>query len=206
MNLITKWFNPLSDEFIFKVLFNNVKSLLDLFDVNTDNFIFGGVFKDISNIFSNIGELLSYINPFSENFFAYKLVDLLWDGFKSVMRFLFVPSEERITGLQNTVTSKFDFIESLKIAINSFKDIISNMGNAPVLHLTLGSTKYTPEMKDVKIIDLNWYKPYKKYGDLVITAVMYAFFLIRLFGRLPSIISGSGSGISALESIERSEK
>lgn len=43
------------------------------------------------NIFERIGDILSYINPLSENFFAYKLVDLLIDALKS----LFVP-EERI--------------------------------------------------------------------------------------------------------------
>lgn len=43
------------------------------------------------NIFERIGDILSYINPLSENFFAYKLIDLLIDALKS----LFVP-EERI--------------------------------------------------------------------------------------------------------------
>lgn len=40
-------------------------------------------------IFERIGELLSYINPFSENFFAYKIIELLVDALKG----LFVPSE-----------------------------------------------------------------------------------------------------------------
>lgn len=42
------------------------------------------------NIFQKIGEMLSYINPFSENFFAYKLVALFLDMLKS----LFIPSNE----------------------------------------------------------------------------------------------------------------
>lgn len=40
-------------------------------------------------IFEKIGEILSYINPFSENFFGKKLVDLILDGLKS----LFVPED-----------------------------------------------------------------------------------------------------------------
>lgn len=40
-------------------------------------------------IFGTIKEILSYLNPFSENFFAYKLVGLILDGLKS----LFVPSD-----------------------------------------------------------------------------------------------------------------
>lgn len=43
------------------------------------------------SIFARIGEILSYINPLSENFFAYKLVGILVDALKS----LFIP-EERI--------------------------------------------------------------------------------------------------------------
>lgn len=41
------------------------------------------------SILGKIGDILSYLNPFSENFFAYKLVDLIIDGLKS----LFVPEE-----------------------------------------------------------------------------------------------------------------
>lgn len=41
------------------------------------------------NIFEKIGELLSYINPLSENFFVYKLIELLINALK----FLFVPSD-----------------------------------------------------------------------------------------------------------------
>lgn len=42
------------------------------------------------NIFERIGEMLSYINPFSENFFVYKLIELLVDAIKS----LFIPSDD----------------------------------------------------------------------------------------------------------------
>lgn len=41
-------------------------------------------------IWGTIKEILSYLNPFSENFFAYKLVALIIDGLKS----LFIPSDD----------------------------------------------------------------------------------------------------------------
>lgn len=41
-------------------------------------------------IWATLKEVLSYINPFSENFFVYKLIDLLVDALKS----LFVPSSD----------------------------------------------------------------------------------------------------------------
>lgn len=38
--------------------------------------------KQINGIWETIKNILSYINPFSENFFAYKLVDLIIQGFQ----------------------------------------------------------------------------------------------------------------------------
>lgn len=42
------------------------------------------------NIFQKIGDILSFINPFSENFFGRKLVELIIDGIKG----LFVPEDD----------------------------------------------------------------------------------------------------------------
>lgn len=204
---ILNYLNPLSEKFFLKDFFEFIGEALSYLNPFDENFILKDVLKFFGNlldhlnpfsenfilkdVLSFLGSLLDYINPFSENFIGIKIVELLGDLFKA----LFVPSEERITAIQNTVMSKFDFVESIKIAINSFKDIINNLGNAPVLHLDLEATQYTSAMR-INVIDLNWYKPYKKYGDLVITALFYAFYLWRLFCRLPSIISGAGSGAS----------
>lgn len=173
------YINPFSENFIFKDFFSNFISWFNPF---SDNFILKQLWGFLKNI-------ISYINPFDDNFLGKKIIELLRDLLKA----LFVPSEERITGLQNTVMSKFDFINSIKTAISSFNDIINNLGNAPVLHLELGPTKYTDKMT-VNVIDLNWYKPYKKYGDVVLTGVFYAFYLWRLYNRISDIIRGVGSG------------
>ena len=109
------------------------------------------------------------------------------------MKFLFVPSEERITALTTVVSSKFDFIDSIKLATNSLLDIINNVGNSPKLDIELGATKYTEETNIT--IDFSWYAPFKKYGDLVITGFVYATYLWRLFIKLPGIISGNAGNI-----------
>ena len=110
-----------------------------------------------------------------------------------MLKSLFIPTEERITALTNIVSSKFDFIDSIKIAINSLVDIINNVGNVPKLNIQLGSTKYT-EATTVSI-DFSWYAPFKNYGDLVITGFCYAMYLWRLFIKLPGIISGTAGNI-----------
>ena len=111
------------------------------------------------------------------------------------MQFLFVPSEERLTALTNTVTSKFDFIDSIKISINSLKDIINNVGNVPKLTINVKATKYT-SASTITILDMSWYEPFKTYGDLVITGFIYAIFIWRIFVALPSIISGAGGAFN----------
>lgn len=172
--------NPLSENFFLKGLLDVLGTGFSYINPLSDNFIFKGFFEAIGNI-------LSYLNPFSENFFGYKIIELL----KDALKFLFIPSEDRINGLINTFTSKFEFVDSIKISINSIKDMFNNIGNAPKLHLNLGKTKYTPE-GNYTIIDFSWYAPYKAYGDLVLTGFIYAFFLWRLFISIPNIINGTG--------------
>ena len=109
------------------------------------------------------------------------------------MSYLFVPSEERVNAITNTVSSKFEFVDNIKTSVNSLKSIITNVEGSPRLSLHLNSTKYTPE-SDFTIIDFSFYEPYKAFGDLILTGFVYIFFLWRIFIHLPDIIHGlSGS-------------
>ena len=198
------YFNPLSENFILLRLwefltniFSALGTLLSYFNPFSDNFIF-------TNFFATIGNILSYVNPFSDNFFAYKLIDLL----NTALHSLFVPSEERITAIKNTVTTKFDFIESIKISIDSIKNIFNNLGNAPKLEISVGETNYTDSQK-VTVIDFAFYQPFKPYGDLIITGFAYFFFIWRIFINLPNIIHGLGGSVDSyqmLGDIEAHEK
>lgn len=180
------YLNPFSEEFFLKDFFTFIGEALSYINPFNENFIF----KDF---FANF---ISWFNPTSENFFGKKLIEL----FSDLLKKLFVPSDERLSAIQNTVMSKFNFIDSIKIAFSSFQDIINNLGNAPVLTLDLGATKYTDKMT-INVIDLNWYKPYKAYGDVVLTGLFYAFYLWRLISRLPNIIAGVGSSGSSADKI-----
>lgn len=138
-----------------------------------------------------ITSILNYLNPSADEFFGNKIIELMKDMLKN----LFVPSEEKILMIKDTVTSKFDFIESIKLAINSIQDMFNNVGSAPKLTLNLGATKYT-EAGEYVILDLSWYAPFKVYGDLVLTGFIYLFFIWRLFVAIPGIITGTSSSIS----------
>lgn len=111
---------------------------------------------------------------------------------KDALNFLFVPSEERITAITNSVKSKFEFVESIKIAINSLKDLLNGTAAAPTVTVPVKSTKYT-SAGTVSVVDLSWYAPFKSYGDVVITGFVYLFFLWRLFRHVPDLILGKAS-------------
>lgn len=161
----------------------------------SDNFI-------LKTVIDFIGNIVSYLNPFSENFFGYKIIELL----KDLLKTLFVPSEERITAIQETVSSKFAFVDSIKIAIQSIEDMFNNIGNAPKLTLHLGATKYT-DAGDYVVLDLSWYAPYKSYGDLILTAFIYVFFVWRIFISAPNIIHGAAGVVQNVYDVSvREEK
>lgn len=153
--------------------------ILSYLNPASENFILKGVFNFLS-------EILSYINPFSENFFVYKLIELLGELLKS----LFIPSEERLVAISDTITSKFAFIDSIKEGVNAIQNMINNLCTSPVLESTSIESKYYNGK--LTIIDMSWYKPFKPYGDIVITGFAYILFIWRLFVSAPNIVNGVG--------------
>ena len=73
--------------------------------------------KTSKGILGKIGDILSYINPFSENFFAYKLVELIINGLKS----LFIPNNlDFLENFKNTMSEKLGFIASIPLQLLDF--------------------------------------------------------------------------------------
>lgn len=159
--------------------------MLDRLNPSSDNFILSGVSSALSSIFSTLGNILSYLNPFSENFFVYKLIELLGDLLKA----LFIPSEERLTAIGDTVKSKFGFIDTIKDTINTMHNLITNLDEGVEMSYNVESKYYTGA---VPIVNLSWYRPFKPYGDIVITGFVYMFFIWRIFIHAPNIIHGLG--------------
>lgn len=177
---IGEWFIDLAENIggFFGNLITNISNLFGVLGQSL-----GGWF---SSLFTNLANILSYINPFSENFFGYKIIDMFSDLFE----FLFVPDGDGLEDIYYLVAEKFNFIESIKIAINSVKNSLNNVNSVATYSIDVSSEYYSGSLK---IIDLTWYVPFKPYGDLVITGLVYIFFLWRLFVRLPSILHGLSS-------------
>lgn len=94
-------------------------------------------------IFSTLGNILSFINPLSENFFAYKLIDLLIDALKS----LFVPTNDQLYEIVNdskNLSENFGFVgQSMNFFINIFTSLLGLVNSNGCLELpefTIGAT------------------------------------------------------------------
>lgn len=152
----------------------------------------------MKDIIETIGNILSYLNPFSENFFGIKLLELLADLLKS----LFIPSQERLESINTTVSCKFSFVTTINQAINLTQEMLNGLESAPKLQLEVGSTKWT-EKQTLTILDLSFYKPFKPFGDLVITGFCYLAFIWKMLLSLPSFINGTAGGVSGVNEITR---
>lgn len=92
--------------------------------------------KTSKGIWDTIKEVLSYINPFSENFFVYKLISLLIDAIKS----LFIPSDDffsnYFTNLKNWFSDRLGFLFYPFELIMDILDKIVNINfSDPVIHI-----------------------------------------------------------------------
>ena len=88
------------------------------------------------NIFERIGDILSYINPFSENFFGKKLVELILDGLKG----LFVPEDgffdTYFTDLKNWFSDRLGFLWTpFDIIIDILNKILNINFSEPIFHI-----------------------------------------------------------------------
>lgn len=163
--------------------------------------VFSTVSNGFTNVLSSIGNILSYINPLSENFFGYKLVDLI----KSGLQYLFIPDSDNFNAKIDSVKAKFVFVDSIKNTINGLMEIVQDPTNSAVFTINLGESKYFAG-GSVNIIDFSWYVPYKTYGDTIICCFAYAFFFWRIFIHLPGIINGSGGAVDKAIEIEKNSR
>lgn len=125
--------------------------------------------------------------------------DTIVNGIKSI----FVPEEDFITNKVQEVRNNFVFVDSV---INTFEYIKERLtshinagsGSAPKLKMTVD---IKGESKEVTMIDLSWYRQFKPYGDLILSAIMYVFFAWRVFRNLPNTINGVGSDVDTISKL-----
>ena len=99
---------------VFSGLFNTVAEILSYINPFSENFI-------LKDVISFLSDLLSYINPFSENFIGYKLIELLGD----LLKWLFIPSDDYFTSNFNNMK---DSLLS-KLSYSSYISVLESINN-----------------------------------------------------------------------------
>lgn len=97
--------------------------------------------KTSKGILGKLGDLLDYFNPFSENWFVKKLVDLLIDGLKA----LFVPSQNELSSLIDSFKST---METKLGAIYQVADLLVSVVQSVLSPASSNSCMTFPEIKD----------------------------------------------------------
>lgn len=128
ITLSNKNFNSITSTKSFRWNYSYLRQLKSTIDIgpiinnqtqNTDKIInsLNEQHQTSKSIFGKIGDILSYINPFSENFFAYKLVELIINGLKS----LFIPDNfDFLDNFKDTMSEKLGFIASVPLQLLDF--------------------------------------------------------------------------------------
>ena len=115
----------LTEDDILNNRFDTIKDAIESSNKKTQEAIEENT-KTNKNIFNRIGDVLSYINPFSENFFGKKLVELILDGLKT----LFVPSDDFFSNWLDDLNQYFsDVFGILYYPFDLLIDFLNRFGN-----------------------------------------------------------------------------
>lgn len=140
------------------------------------------------NISSTVGSIYTSVESLAGN---------ISDSVKNVLTSLFIPDTAVINNALSDLKGNFAFV-------NDFRNIVSSIINTaiePHDYITIhnwnkSANKY--DQRDRYRISFSWYAPYRPYVNAIIIALVYLFFIWRIFIKLPSIISGTGGGIDTI--------
>lgn len=136
----------------------------------------GNWFADLG---SNLKNLLSYINPFDENFLGKKLVELIGD----LLNDLFVPKDDIFGNLKDNLQSKFYFTTQIQ-------EIFENLLNDFNYGDSVPSFTITYYGKTLDIIDFSPYLEYRSWLHAIILGISWFVFIRKTFYKIPKIIGG----------------
>ena len=105
-----------------------------------------------------------------------------------------VKEVEQLAPVQ-AVQAKFAAIAIIYNVVDGFLKKITDDITPPIIYVDMTKSKSATIMSDndqIPILDMSFYEPYKPYGDLILSGILWTFFLWRLWMRAPDIISGAG--------------
>lgn len=155
---------------------------------------FSDLTTDIGEFFSNLGtsigswftslinslaNLLSYLNPFDENFLGKKLVELIGNLFE----FLFVPEEDFFTEFQENIKAKFYFTSQISDIFSVLLEDFDYGDEVPTFNISYYG-------KTLSIIDFSPFLEYRVWLHSIILAIAWFIFIRKTFNKIPKLIGG----------------
>lgn len=141
-------------------------------------------------------DIISYINPFSDNFLGKKIIELLGD----LLRFLFVPSDNFFDNKINEIKSKIsekipyqdyiDMFETVK-QVQSGEDIGIDLNGYKIFGMTFNINKF---------INFSWITKYKTTWYAWVRGITFILLIIYNINQIMKLFRGYnvGEGISRL--------
>lgn len=162
---LISYLNPLDENFIFTKLFSNINKIVSWVNPFSEDFF--------------LSKLFSWINPFSENFFGKKLIELFFDLLES----LFIPNNNPFSELSNKFNTKFSFINQIKDLLCSLLGFNNYGENCPTFEMTWRGVTFA-------FIDFSMFLQYRLWLHGIILAISWFIFIKRTYYKLPGIIGG----------------
>lgn len=147
--------------------------------------------------FIDFGNLLDWFNPFSENFFVYKLIELLGN----LLKWLFVPSDNffnnKVEQIEYNISQKIpyqDYInmfETIK-QVDSGKDITIGLNNYNIGGLNFNMSNF---------INFSWVTGFKETWYSWVRGIIFILLIIYNINQIMKLFRGYNvaEGISKME-------
>ena len=199
-------FEPLFDfitwfltDFIPDLIAGIGEILLSVFETMIDAILLLPDF--FSSIVEFLGSMLSYINPFSDNFFGYTLIELLYDLLVTVFKYLFVPDDDYFSSyfesLQNRLNEVFPFYDYLE----QLEEVETNSTDISTSITISGISIFGQSISSSDYIDLSIFNNYKETWYTWCRVFIYILLVLYNINEVIKLMRGvnafNGSGKSA---------
>ena len=115
-----------------------------------------------------------------------------------VLADVFIPAKDYISVKVDALAAEYAFVPDIVNSVTLLKNNLVGDGGPLVIYVDFGraggSTNYGGK---VLLTDFAWYEEYKPTVDALLSAALWAFFLWRVFLKMPGIIGGESAAVGS---------
>lgn len=174
---------------------------------NFANDIINGIGSFFTNIGNGILTIIDYLNPLSENFFVYKLIELLGD----LLKWLFIPKDDYFSNIKETLLSDLQTKLPYQDYLNMFSTILDISDDGQMSDIKINNYKVgNLNINMPKFIDFSVITQYRVTWYGWVRGFIFIFLIIYHVNQISKFLRGfnitDGSIIKAGESMKGGQK